>query len=178
MAVRGVFLHGPSSSGKSALARALQLVLPEPWLFFDADTALSGYPYMHPSFVEDDHRRWAHAYLVMVRALVTNGFGVIAEQILWTDGHVIDCREVLGELPILFVGVTSRLDVAEARETIRADREIGTAKHQFDAVYWRHEYDLVVDTSELPAEEAARIVADRVANGSPPTALQRLRTCR
>ena len=53
---------------------------------------------LDPSFVEEDHRRWARAYLVMVRALVTDGYGVIAEQILWTDGHVIDCQELLGDL--------------------------------------------------------------------------------
>jgi chloramphenicol 3-O phosphotransferase len=178
MAIRGVFLHGPSSSGKSALARALQLELPEPWLVFDADTALSGYPFMHRLFVEEDNRRWAYAYLVMVKGLVAAGFGVIAEQVLWTDGHVVDCRAVLGDLPILFVGLTSRLDVAETREAARVDREAGTARHQFATVCWRHEYDLVVDTSDLSPLDAARIVAERVADGRPPTALSRLEPCR
>jgi chloramphenicol 3-O phosphotransferase len=178
MAIRGVFLHGPSSSGKSTLARALQLALPEPWHVFDADTALSGYPYMHRLFVEEDNRRWACAYLVMVRALVTAGFGVIAEQVLWTDGHVVDCRAVLGDLRILFVGVTASLDVAETREAARMDREAGTARHQFASVCWEHEYDLVVDTSQLSAADAAGIVAERVADGRPPNALSRLKPCR
>jgi chloramphenicol 3-O phosphotransferase len=161
-AIRGVLLHGASSCGKSELARSLQAVLPEPWLFLDADTALSGYPHNHPRFVPEDNRRWAYAYLLMVRTLVDNGFGVIAEQILWTKGHVDDCHEVLGTLPMLFVGVRCDPATAEERERSRRDRAPGTARYQLDNVDWNHEYDLVVDTTHLSPEEAARIVADRV----------------
>jgi chloramphenicol 3-O phosphotransferase len=177
MSARGVFLHGPSSSGKSALARAIQLKLPEPWLFFDADTALRYYPCDHPQFQPDDNRRWARAYLVMVRALVQDGYGVIAEQILWTDGHVADCREVLGDLPILFVRVCADLEVAEAREASRSDRGPGTARYQYENVCWDLAHDLTIDTSTSLPEEAADPIVERLTTGTGPTALSRLAPC-
>ena len=177
MSARGVFLHGPSSSGKSALARAIQLKLPEPWLVLDADTALRHYPCDHPRFQPDDNRYWARAYLVMVRALVQEGFGLIAEQILWTDGHVVDCREVLGDLPILFVHVSADLQVAEAREAERPDRGPGTARYQYENVCWDLPYDLTVDTSRSSPDEAAVPVVERLASGASPTALRHLAPC-
>jgi len=177
MSARGVFLHGPSSSGKSALARAIQLQLPEPWLFLDADTALRHYPCDHPRFRPDDNRRWARAYLVMVRALVQDGYGVIAEQILWTDGHVADCRELLSDLPILFVRVCADLEVAEAREASRADRGRGTARYQYENVCWDLAHDLAVDTSKSLPEEAALPVVQRLTSGPGPAALRRLAPC-
>ena len=177
MSTRGVFLHGPSSSGKSALARAIQLGLPEPWLVLDADTALRQYPYDHPRFQSDDNRYWGRAYLVMVRALIEQGFGVIAEQILWTDGHVLDCRELLGDLPILFVGVSADLEVAEAREAARPDRGPGTARYQYENVCWDLHYDLTVDTSRSSPDEAAVPVVGRLTSGPSPTALRRLAPC-
>jgi chloramphenicol 3-O phosphotransferase len=177
MSARGVFLHGPSSSGKTALARAIQLKLPEPWLVLDADTALRQYPYDHPRFQPDDNRHWARAYLVMVRALVQEGFGVIAEQILWTDGHVVDCREVLGDLPILFIRVSADLEVAEAREAARPDRGPGTARYQYENVCWNLPYDLTVDTSRSSPDEAAVAVVEWLTSGASPTALQRLAPC-
>ncbi len=177
MSARGVFLHGPSSSGKSALARAIQLSLPEPWLVLDADTALRQYPCDHPRFQPDDNRYWARAYLIMVRALVQEGFGVIAEQILWTDGHVADCREVLGDLPILFVRVSADLEVAEAREAARPDRGPGTARYQYENVCWDLAYDLTVDTSRSSPAEAAAPIVERLTSGASPTALRRLAPC-
>ena len=177
MSTRGVFLHGPSSSGKSALARAIQLGLPEPWLVLDADTALSRYPFDHPSFQPEDNRRWARAYLVMVRSLIDGGYGVIAEQILWTDGHVEDCREVLGNLPLLFVRVCADLEVAEAREASRPDRAEGTARHQYENVCLDLAYDLTVDTSRSSPEEAALPVVGRLTSGPGPAALRMLAPC-
>lgn len=44
VAVQVIVLNGGSSSGKSAIARCLQAVLPEPWLVFGVDTLIEAMP--------------------------------------------------------------------------------------------------------------------------------------
>jgi chloramphenicol 3-O-phosphotransferase len=102
---------------------------------------------------------------------------VIAEQILWTDRHVADCREVLGDLPILFVRVCADLEVAEAREASRSDRGPGTARYQYENVCWDLAHDLTIDTSTSSPEEAADPIVERLTSGTGPTALSRLAPC-
>ena len=44
MPTQVIVLNGTSSSGKTTLARALQAVLPDPWLTFGIDTLLGALP--------------------------------------------------------------------------------------------------------------------------------------
>lgn len=48
---RCLLLAGPSSAGKSSLAREFELAAPEPWFFFEADLMSGGFPRGRPEFV-------------------------------------------------------------------------------------------------------------------------------
>jgi len=79
-----LLLAGPSSSGKSSLAAALQAVLPEPWIFLPADALTAGFPRDRPAHIstETDHRLRRGAFAALM-AFMDAGLNVIGEQYVW-----------------------------------------------------------------------------------------------
>jgi chloramphenicol 3-O phosphotransferase len=66
----------------------------------------------------------------------------------------------LDGLDVLWVAVTSDLDVVERRERDRSDRMIGLARSQYNVVHRHAAYDIRVDTAVMdPAAAAAAILA-------------------
>jgi len=91
------------------------------------------------------------------------------------------CARQLAGLPVLFVGVRCPLAVVMDRR--RATWGVGTAANDVvpeavrlwqQAVHVPGIYDLELDTSMLSAEECAAVIHQRLADGPPPTAFQRL----
>src|SRR6266568_1018788 len=80
----GILLSGPSSAGKTTLARALQDALPAPWVIAPADALCEGFPSWRPEFVtaEWDHRL-REACVRAAAGLIDAGLNVILEQGLW-----------------------------------------------------------------------------------------------
>lgn len=66
---------------------------------------------------------------------------------------------MLQDYDLRIVGLRAPLEIVEARERARGDREIGLARWQFERVHRDRQYDLELDTSvESPEASAARIV--------------------
>lgn len=177
MTIRMIILNGGSSSGKSSLARALQELLPEPWLTLGADDFVDALPVALTSDeagisfgddggvdVGESFRRleigWNAGLVAMARAgtpvIVDEIFlGQAASQQRWYDA--------LGDLPVLWVGVRCAPEVAAAREAARGDRTTGMAAMQADLVHRGVRYDMEVDTSVADSFTCARAIAERVA---------------
>ncbi|MFF2143278.1 chloramphenicol phosphotransferase CPT [Kitasatospora sp. NPDC058190] len=175
-----IVLNGGSSSGKSSLARALQELLPEPWLHLGTDTLVAALPSrlltggdgiggvtdgdgtveVGPVFARLD-AAWSVGVAAMARAgarvLVDEVFlGGAASQQRW--------RSALEGLDVLWVGVRCAPEVAAAREAARGDRVAGMAAAQASAVHEGVAYDLVVDTSQASPGDCAESVLARMAN--------------
>ncbi len=171
---RVIMLNGASSSGKSSLQRAIQALLPDPWLSFSVDDLIAAMP---TAMLEADggfavgldgevtvgarfidlNIAWEHGIAAMAGA----GAPVIVDDVLLRGRAGQERWNVaLGDLAVLWVGV--HCDVAELlrRERSRGDRRIGMAADQAPLVHVGVEYGLEVDTTHQTSEQcAARIVA-------------------
>lgn len=177
MPIQVVMLNGGSSAGKSSLARALQAILPEPWLIFGVDDFVNAMP---PAMQESDDglvfhpdgrisvgpgiRRLRDAWDQGVAAVARAGVGVIVDDV-FLAGVAVQQRwhAALYGLEVLWVGVRCDPDVAATREAQRGDRVPGMAALQADSVHHGVRYDLVIDTSGQSPQQCAQLVASRVA---------------
>ncbi len=162
-------LNGGSSAGKSSLARALQEILPDPWLTFGVDTLIEGMP---PSFVTvtpDGEVRVGPAFseldgawMAGVAAMARAGARVIIDEV-FLDGTARQnrWRAALEGLDVLWVGVRCDPEVAAARERGRGDRVTGMAASQALLVHDGVAYDVEVDAGSMSPSDCARSIAIR-----------------
>jgi chloramphenicol 3-O phosphotransferase len=163
-----IFLNGTSSSGKTTIARALQEKLRDPYMYISIDNYFHMYPdwflnptsqagavvlaQRTPAIVSGLHRS--------VAALAQAGNNVIVDHLLRDKGSLEECVEKWVGFDVLFVGVKCPLKVAEQREKERGNRNIGTARSQFEHVHAHGVYDIEIDTSKLTVDECVtRIIA-------------------
>lgn len=186
MATDLIVLNGGSSSGKSSIAHHLQDLLDQPWVTLAIDDLIA---HLAPSLVGDAPARPGRAPLLRfgaggavlvdpawepveaawyrgVAAMAGAGLHVIIDEVLLGGGtgqRKLAAR--LDGLEVLWVGVTCDPAVAAAREVSRGDRVAGMAVSQAAAVHEGVRYDLVVDTTERPAQDCALEVLSRVRQG-------------
>ncbi len=173
---QALFLAGPSSSGKSSVAKALQEVLSEPWVFLPADRVSSGYPKLRKEFVTLElDRRLRYATMLATRSFLDAGLNVIAEQGLWDEWALPIAASVFSHYRAFVVQLQCDVIVREAREAQREEIRQGFTRWQETNERWTFPCDLLVNTEHEPAEAVARTVAAWL-NASPtPTAFLRIR---
>jgi chloramphenicol 3-O phosphotransferase len=176
MPTQVILLNGASSAGKTSLARAIQALLPEPWLTLGVDTLIDALPLrllgapdgltfhddgrviVGPVWeaLEDDWRRGLGA---MARA----GVRLVIDEVIF-GGAAAQARwnEALAGLGVLWVAV--RCDPAEMarREAARGDRVAGMSALQIPIVHAGIAYDLEVDTTRASPDECAKRVVGRL----------------
>ena len=181
-----IFLNGPSSSGKSTLAKHLQDVLPVPYLHISMDQIIA----MMPEAINDwtggkvEQGFWfdftkdeaghqlAHlrqgpfaktmsSFLKEVVVLALHkGRRVIVDEICVTEGSFAAWQHILRPWRVFYVGLKASTDVLEAREKAREDRMLGSARAQHEKVHTCNTYDLELDTSVLtPSQCVEKIIA-------------------
>jgi chloramphenicol 3-O phosphotransferase len=173
-----VLLNGAPSVGKSSTARALQEMLPEPHFYLGFDEYRRAY--LDRVWLADDgtmFRRMIESFLLNLATLAHAGHHVIAESMVTADNEGL-YLESFHDIPVVFVGLDCRLDVAKAREANRRDRRRGPMNLDHPLLQTVHDhgcYDVRLDTSELtPGEVASRIVPV-LATPPRPSAFDRLR---
>ena len=72
------------------------------------------------------------------------------------------------------MGVRCPLEIAEHRERERGDRNIGTARYQFERVHIHELYDLEIDTSLLSVDECVARIIRWISNKPEESAFQKL----
>ncbi len=175
-----VVLNGVGSVGKSATARALQQIAAKPFLHVAMDGFLDMLPrriFGQPEGlvferVEDQGRpsivirsgpvvaRAMRGMRHAVAAMAAQGNNVIVDDVMFGREQEEEYRALLSPFDLRFVGLFAPLDVLEARERERGDREIGLARWQYERVHRGIAYDLRIDTSEATALESARMICD------------------
>jgi chloramphenicol 3-O phosphotransferase len=164
-----IVLNGASSSGKTAVARAVCRMSERPWLQLGLDAFVDG---LDRRWLADAVRVGADGRLIVgpvarwiatalrgaVVAAAGTGINVIADDIFldrtWYDGW----RHDLGGLDAVLVGVVAPLEVLEERERARGDRVVGAARAQLDLVHAWGGYDVTVDTSTADAAACATAI--------------------
>ena len=177
-----VILNGTTSAGKTSLARAIQEAALRPFLHVQMDDFLN----MQPGWLKDHvdgfvflpvegvtppevsvetgpfGKRLMDGMRRSVAAMAEAGLDVIVDDVWMGDGEQQEYRRLLNNHQPVFVGVHSALEVAEAREVARGDRDIGQARWQFPRVHAGAEYDLEVDTSQESPDVLARSLLVRL----------------
>jgi chloramphenicol 3-O phosphotransferase len=163
-----VILHGPTSSGKSSLAKALQATarVPAFHVSLDAFVTMANRAEMRS---EEEREQAYRIHCENLRAtlarVVNSQFDIILDLVLRDDREFDACLRVLSGRPTYVVRVSAPLSVLEARERARDDRGVGMAREQFEHPAYRRAYGLTVDTSTCtPAQGAAairRFIADQ-----------------
>ena len=69
-------------------------------------------------------------------------------------------RDLLRAFDLRLVGLFAPLDVLEARERARGDREVGLARWQYGRFHRGIAYDLEVDTAAAMPADCARLIRD------------------
>lgn len=197
-----ILLNGTSSSGKTAIAKALQEILEGYYIHTGIDHYLERIPekfhvisdgktpavadgimWVYP---EGDTRlaelRLGPAGINLVKgmyhavaALADEGNDLIIDDVIFDPRALREAINVLHEFNILFIGVRCPLEIAKKREKERGDRTLGLVEAHYDIVHSHGVYDLEIDTSVLTPTEGASQIKDHLENGVPPTAIQKLR---
>jgi chloramphenicol 3-O phosphotransferase len=170
---RLIILNGGSSSGKTAIVRALQEVLEEPWLGFSVDDFVDALPAkldgspdgieigpdgkvsVGPAFRELE-AGWTAGIVAICRA---GGRVLMDDVFLGGRSSQQRWRNAIGDLETLWVGVHCDPSIAAQRELARGDRPAGMAEGQALIVHQGITYDVEVDTSHTESIDCARTIA-------------------
>lgn len=194
-----LILNGTSSSGKTALARALQLRWPGPLLHLGTDTALGMLP---PSYVgmkptaregfefynDTDDRgpvvrvrtgplgeRVQKSFARAARLFAEDGHDLVLDVVLLDRASVFSYVDALHGHRSYLIGVHCDVSVLEARELARGDRFQNLARAQRAAVHeFREFYDFEVDTTTRGPHELAQSILEFVAERPEPGGIARL----
>lgn len=200
---RIILINGASSSGKTSMANALQELLDEPFLTLGIDTFCPALPHEYVAFDPPDghpahlgmrlrttemdgaravellpgpvFHRFIRGMHLALAGFARAGNNVIFDDVLYHPAYIRSLTEALQGIPVLFVGVRLSLSLNEEREQLRGDRCLGHARGHHHLVHRHDIYDLEIDTGAMSAEEAARRIAERLAEERPPDAFERLR---
>lgn len=146
-----ILLNGPSSSGKSTLARALQAKADAPFWHIALDHLRDGGILPMDRFRARELDWKAHRARVfdglhgMVAAAADAGNNLIFEHILEEPDWIETLVRSLAVHDVLFVGVHCDLELLNTRERKRGDRPIGSAALDHASVHLGRRYDIEVD---------------------------------
>jgi chloramphenicol 3-O phosphotransferase len=156
-----IVLHGPTSSGKSSLAKALQAnaAIPAFRISLDAFVTMANRGDMRS---EEERELAYHLHCENLRStlarVVRTDFEIILDLVLRDTEEFEACLRTLSPRRTCVVRVWAPISVLEARERAREDRGIGMAREQFEHPAYKRAYDFDVDTSGCtPAQGAAAI---------------------
>lgn len=167
-----IILNGPSSSGKTSIARQLQERLPALFLNFSIDSILYQLPPSDLSRMMAGRKieRAGYSYGRLVRghhaaaaALLAEGNRLILDNALVRSEWKSDLEDRLQGYRLFWVGVSCGLPELARRERERGDRAMGTAEREALIVHEGLTYDLVIDTTSIGPEPAAALVLEALA---------------
>jgi chloramphenicol 3-O phosphotransferase len=180
-----IVLNGTTSAGKTTLATTLQSRFAgrgECWIVIGIDDFLGKLPF---AWVQLGDHVGAHAeqgivfervdggierrigpvgtrllaaYRAAVGSAARAGLNVIVDEVLLSEDDWIGWEAELDGLDSRWVRVEVDLELLEARERERGDREIGMARAQHGVVHQFAKYAVEVDTGRMDADAAAGVV--------------------
>lgn len=182
MKVQIIYINGPSSSGKTTLAKALQQAFDQPFVHvgldrvigmmpekvnnWEGESAPLGFSWKH-SLDETGHPiqeiqtgpfaiKMVQTFMAIVLTMAKMGHYVIIDDVSLGKGQVDLWKEALRGYNVLWIGINAPLKVLEAREKARSNRINGSARAQYFQVHNDVAYDLEFDTSKDSLETMVR----------------------
>lgn len=177
--VQIIYFNGPSSSGKTTLAKALQHALEEPFLHVGIDKIIGwmpekvndwtggeaplGYSWKKSEDTSGNPiqelqigpyaQKIGKTFQEVALALAKMGHHLIIDDLSFGKQQLDEWKKILKDFRVLWVGVNAPLPVLEQREKERGNRIPGSARGQFHKVHVDAAYDLEVDTHQASIVE-------------------------
>lgn len=177
--VQIIYLNGPSSSGKTTLAKALQHAFEEPFLHVGIDKIIGwmpekvndwtggetpiGYSWKKGEDASGNPiqelqtgpyaKKIGKTFQEVVLALAKMGHRIIIDDVSFGKQQLDEWKKTLKNFRILWVGINAPLLVLEQREKERGNRIPGSARGQFHKVHVDATYDLEIDTYHATVTE-------------------------
>lgn len=176
-----IFLNGTSSSGKTTVARELQVVLDSFHFHLQIDHLNQQ---KEPDFGRtcwtDNELRIAHQRMVLgfylsIAAFASVGNNVIVDQLFGERWRLLACLDAFAGYDVVLVGVHCPVEELDRRERARGNRGRGRAASQIDLVHAQMQYDVEIETSGQTPRECALAISDYLATGRQLRAFDRLR---
>lgn len=174
-----IIINGPSSAGKTTLARALQKQFDIPFLHFSFDV-FREQPVLPMEQINNGTFSWSSMRPAVFRgvhrcvpALATAGNNVIFDHIIETEAWLVELVDLFVGLDVFLVGLHCSPAELERRERRRGDRRPGEALRDLESVHSFVSYDLELN-SEEPAEDNARHLIDAWKQRQRPSVFDRL----
>ncbi len=179
--VQIIYLNGPSSSGKTTLAKALQSALELVFLHIGIDKIIgwmpekindwtggeaplgfswkkgqdeSGYPIQELQ-MGPYAQKIGGIFQAVILSLARMGHHIIIDDVSVGKQQIDEWKELLKDFRVLWVGVNAPLPILEQREKERGNRILGSARGQFHKVHKNATYDLEIDTHQMTPRDAA-----------------------
>lgn len=174
-----IIINGPSSSGKTTLALALQKQFDIPFIRFSFDLFLD-----HKALPMEQIRTGTFSWDLMrpsvfkgidqcLPALATAGNNIIFDHIIESKMWLHHLLSLLSGLDVFFVGLHCSLPELERRESQRGDRRKGEAHQDFQTVHSITSYDLELN-SENVLEENVTLLLQAWKERKRPSALDKM----
>lgn len=177
--VQIIYLNGPSSSGKTTLAKALQNAFDEPFLHVGIDKIIGWMPEKTNNWTGSDAplgyswkqgqdssgkltqelqigpyaKKIGKSFQEIVQTLAKSGQHIIVDDVSFGKEEVDEWKKLLRDFNVLWIGVNAPLSILEQRERERPNRINGSARDQFHKVHVDAIYDLKIDTHDATLAE-------------------------
>ena len=159
-----IFLNGPSSSGKSTLAGALQGLILEKRSERYGVVSIDDYLKMSISKTIYEDHVFEISDILCNKALemLETGDGVIIDHVITSERIFEHLKEKLSSGHLRMVHVTCPLHLLRKRERERGDRCLGSAEASAKYLFPGEGYDLVIDTGTKSPAESALVILDNL----------------
>lgn len=155
-----ILLNGPSSSGKSTLAKALQNRIGSTLGLLYEVVSIDDFLPMtaEDPIYEDDVFAISADLCNKVSETLQTAPGVIIDHVITSQRIYEQLVENLGAYGIFTVRVTCPVEILRVRELARKNRCLGSAEASQIYLYPQDGYDLTVNTHEMTPEECANLI--------------------
>lgn len=162
-----IFLNGPSSVGKSTLAKKLQLLLPDVFYFMAIDHYQLGIVPPKGVFLNlDVHEESKLMFYHAVEIHLEEGRNLIIDDVIDSLDYYQYVIDRLKGCDIFWVRLNCSLETLLEREDKRGDREADfeNVKMQYDHIFPKTSYDLFIDSEFHSPDFNAKAIREEFYN--------------
>ncbi|MFK0282530.1 AAA family ATPase [Streptomyces sp. NPDC090499] len=172
-----ILLNGPSSSGKTSIARELLDILDGTWFHLPVDAfhAMRCKREIADDDLQAEIDRTVKGFHRAVAGMAAGGNNVVVDYLFSRRWRLLDLLDLLVPEDTLLVGVRCPPAELERREIERGDRQRGLAAMQYGQVHSHELHDIDVDTSLHSPRECALRIHRFLPDRPRPTAFETLR---
>jgi len=187
---QAILINGPSSAGKTTLAKSLQENLDEPFLLTGIDLLIrqmlpnkfflrtmneknpdfywlkeidpTGFEVPRLYMGERAMRAW-RGLVEATAGLLKAGNNVIIDEVSFMGSWQIDeWKQALSPYQLVSIGLYCPIDVLEKREQARGDRMKNSSRGQYFIVHQGNTYDVMINTHDNDQKDVLALVQNRL----------------